>query len=286
VETLLKAGMPKRAINLLAGSGSVVGDAMVLDDRVAMITFTGSPTVGWAIKEKCGKKKVTLELGSNSGIAVEGDADLKWAIPRCVVGAFAYSGQVCISLQRIYVQRKIFRKFVKEFVAQVRELKKGNPLKPSTDVNPMITEGEAKRAEGWIKEAVEQGAKVEIGGKRRKNVLEPTVLTKVDRAMKVSCLEVFAPIVLIDSYDSFEEGVDKVNDSIYGLQAGVFTRDIEKAMYAYRKLDVGGVIINDIPTFRVDHMPYGGIKNSGLGREGLKFAVEEMTEIKLAVLNV
>ncbi len=286
VETLLKAGLPSGAINLVAGSGSVVGDAIVQDDRVAMITFTGSPTVGWRIKEKCGKKKLTLELGSNSGIVVEDDADLTWAIPRCVVGAFAYSGQVCIHLQRIYVHKKIYGKFVKEFVAQVKKLRKGNPLKKNTDINPMITEAEAKRAEGWIKEAVEEGAKVETGGKRRGRMVDPTVLTGIKKSMKVSCLEVFAPIVTIESYNTFKKGVQKVNDSIYGLQAGVFTRDIDKAMYAYRNLDVGGVIINDIPTFRVDQMPYGGVKNSGMGREGLQYAVEEMTEIRLVVFNV
>lgn len=286
VEALLKAGMPPGAINLVAGSGSVVGDALVTDDRVAMVTFTGSPTVGWGIKERCGKKKTILELGSNSGIVVEDDADLSWAIPRSIVGAFAYSGQVCISLQRIYVNRRIYRKFVREFVGQANKLKMGNPLDPRTDVNPMITLDEAKRVEGWIREAVEEGARVETGGKRRGNMVKPTVLTRVDNTMKVSCLEVFAPIVVIDSYETFEEGISKLNDSIFGLQAGVFTKNVDKAMYAFKKLDVGGVMINDVPTFRVDHMPYGGVKNSGLGREGLKFTIEEMTEIKLVVFNV
>ncbi|RMG60196.1 MAG: aldehyde dehydrogenase family protein [Deltaproteobacteria bacterium] len=286
VETLLKAGLPPRAINLVAGSGSVVGDAIVTDERVAMITFTGSPTVGWAIKEKCGKKKVTLELGSNSGIVVEDDADLEFAIPRCIVGAFAYSGQVCISLQRIYVNEKIYDRFVKEFVKRTKKLKMGNPLDPDTDVNPMINEAEARRVEEWIKEAVAEGAKVLTGGKRKGNVLYPTVITNVTPDMKVCCLEAFAPIVVIDKYKTFEEGVEKLNDSIYGLQAGVFTKDVNKAMYAFRKLEVGGVMINDIPTFRVDQMPYGGVKNSGMGREGLKYAMEEMTEIRLVVFNV
>ncbi|NIO15867.1 MAG: aldehyde dehydrogenase family protein [Deltaproteobacteria bacterium] len=286
VEVLLEAGLPPKAINLVAGSGSVVGDALVTDDRVAMVTFTGSPTVGWAIKERCGKKKAILELGSNCGIVVEDDADLDWAIPRSIVGAFAYSGQVCISLQRIYVNKKIYRRFVKEFVERAKKLRMGDPLSPRTDVNPMITLEEAKRVEGWIKEARDEGARVETGGVRRGNVIRPTVLTRVDRTMKVSCLEVFAPVAVIDSYETFEEGIEKLNDSIYGLQAGVFTKDVDKAMYAFKKLDVGGVMINDVPTFRVDHMPYGGVKNSGLGREGLKFTIEEMTEIKLVVFNV
>ncbi len=286
VEVLLEAGLPPKAINLVAGSGSVVGDALVTDDRVALVSFTGSPTVGWAIKERCGKKKAILELGSNSGIVVEDDADLDWAIPRSIVGAFAYSGQVCISLQRIYVNKKIYRRFVKEFVERAKKLRMGNPLSPRTDVNPMITLEEAKRVEGWIKEAQNEGARVETGGVRRGNVIRPTVLTKVDRTMKVSCLEVFAPVAVIDSYETFEEGIEKLNDSIYGLQAGVFTKDVNKAMHAFKKLDVGGVMINDVPTFRVDHMPYGGVKNSGLGREGLKFTIEEMTEIKLVVFNV
>ncbi len=286
IEVLLKAGMPPKAINLVAGSGSVVGDALVTDDRVAMVTFTGSPTIGWSIKERCGKKKTILELGSNSGIVVEDDADLALAIPRSIVGAFAYSGQVCISLQRIYVNRKIYRKFVRELVARTKKLRAGNPLDPKTDVNPMITLEEAKRVEAWIKEAKDEGARVETGGRRRGNVIPPTVITKVDRTMKVSCLEVFAPVVVIDSYDTFEEGIWKVNDSIYGLQAGVFTKDVDKAMYAFKNLDVGGVMINDVPTFRVDHMPYGGVKNSGLGREGIKFTIEEMTEIRLVVFNV
>ncbi len=286
VEVLLKAGMPPRAINLVAGSGSVVGNAIVTDDRVAMITFTGSPSVGWWIKEKCGKKKVTLELGSNSGIVVEDDADLELAVSRCLIGAFAYAGQVCISLQRIYVNKKIYDRFVKEFVKRAKKLKVGDPLDPNTDVNPMIDEGEAKRVEEWVKEAVSEGAKVACGGKRKGRIFYPTVITNVKPDMKVSCLEVFAPVVVIDSYKTFEEGIEKLNDSIYGLQAGIFTKDVNKAMYAYKKLHVGGVMINDIPTFRVDQMPYGGIKNSGMGREGLKYAMEEMTEIKLVVFNV
>jgi acyl-CoA reductase-like NAD-dependent aldehyde dehydrogenase len=284
-EILEEAGIPPGVFNVVVGSGGTVGDWITADPRVSKISFTGSPPVGEAIIRNAGLKKVTMELGNNSGTIVEPDADLDAAVPRCVVSAFANSGQVCISLQRLYVHKSIASEFTKRFVEATAKLKVSNPLEKDCDVGPMIDEGEAKRAEAWIKEAVAEGAKLLIGGKREGRVLYPAILIGVRAEMKVMCQEAFAPLVSLYEYETFEDAVRMVEDSPYGLQAGVYTNDLRKAMYAVEHINVGGVMINDTSIFRVDHMPYGGNKMSGLGREGVRFAVEEMTNIKMVMIK-
>jgi len=285
-EIMMEAGLPDGALNIVIGSGGTVGNWLVTDERVSMITFTGSPPVGRDIKEKSGLKKVTLELGSNSACIIDESADLDLAVPRCVWGSFAYAGQVCISIQRIYIHRKFFDEFTHRFLESTKKMKLGDPLNPETDVGPMITEEDAKRTESWVNEAVQGGAKILIGGKREKNFYYPTVLTNVKADMKVMAIEIFAPVVSFVPFDDFSDAVRMVDDSIYGLQAGVFTSDIDKAFQAIKGIKVGGVIVNDVPTYRADQMPYGGVKESGIGREGLKYAIEEMTDIKMVVFNL
>jgi len=285
-EILTEAGLPAGALNLVFGDGRTVGDWLVADPRPAKVTFTGSPPVGRHIMSRAGLKKVTLELGNSSPVIIEDDADLALAVPKCVVGSFYNSGQVCLSVQRLYVHRRIEQEFTERFVSAVAGLKVGDPLDEECDVGPMIDEGEAVRAEAWITEAVESGAKVLIGGKREGALLHPTVLTDVAQAMKVVCSEVFAPVVSIIPYDAFTDALRMANETIYGLQAGVFCRDVQKVWQAIKRLDFGGVIINDTPTFRADHMPYGGMKESGIGREGVRHAIEEMTHIKMVAFNV
>jgi acyl-CoA reductase-like NAD-dependent aldehyde dehydrogenase len=284
-EIFAEAGLPPGVLNVVVGPGGVVGDRMVGDPRVRKVSFTGSPPVGEEIIRKAGLKKVTMELGNNSGTIVEPDADLDAAVPRCVVSAFANSGQVCISLQRLYVHRDIAAEFTRRFVEATLALKVGNPLDKDTDVGPMIDEREAARAESWIREAVAQGATLLCGGKREGRLLHPTVLATVHDGMKVMCEEAFAPLVSIVTYDSFEEAVRMVDDSPFGLQAGIYTNDIRKAFHAVDRIDAGGIMINDSSIFRVDHMPYGGNKLSGLGREGVRFTVEEMTTIKMVMIK-
>src|SRR5574341_927962 len=285
-EVLKEAGLPEAVLNLIFGPGSPVGDWLVTDERVAMISFTGSPPVGKAIKEKSGFKKIALELGSNSAVVVDETADLNSAVSACVRGEFSYAGQSCISVQRIYVQEKVFDKFRDTLVERVKQLKIGDPLDTETDVGPMITEAEARRIESWVKEAAQTRAEILTGGKREKNFYLPTVLTEVKPEMKVVKNEVFAPLVNLIPFRSFEEALEMVNDSVYGLQTGIFTSDLNKAFQAVKKINVGGVLINDVCTFRAANMPYGGVKQSGLGREGVKFAVEEMTEIKMVSINL
>jgi acyl-CoA reductase-like NAD-dependent aldehyde dehydrogenase len=284
-ELFEQAGLPKGALNVVTGSGKTVGDKLVTDERISMITFTGSPAVGIGIRNKAGLKKVTLELGSNSAVIVDEDVDVDSIIQRCVVGSFSFQGQVCISLQRIYVHEKRYEEFVKKFIAATKQLKVGDPLDPKTDVSALITPNDVERTLQWIEEAKQGGATVATGGERRGNILLPTVILHARPDMKVSCQEVFAPIVLINKVTSMDEAIELVNDSRYGLQAGVYTNNIHVAWEAIEKLQVGGVLINDIPTFRVDHMPYGGVKESGTGREGLRYAIEEMTELKLVIFN-
>ncbi|MCK4224387.1 MAG: aldehyde dehydrogenase family protein [candidate division Zixibacteria bacterium] len=285
-EILMEAGLPDGALNIIIGSGSTVGNWLVTDERLSMITFTGSPPVGRDIKEKSGLKKVTLELGSNSACIVDESADLNLAIPRCIVGSFAYAGQVCISVQRIYIHQKILDEFTQRFLKGTENLKLGDPQNPETDMGPMITEEDAKRTESWVNEAVSGGAKILIGGKMEKNFYHPTVLTNVKPDMKVMATEIFAPVVCLVPFNDFSDAVRMADDSIYGLQAGVYTSDIEKAFQAVKGIKVGGVIVNDVPTYRADQMPYGGVKESGIGREGLKYAIEEMTDIKMVVFNL
>lgn len=271
-------------INSINCSGSMI-ENFLDDERIKKISFTGSCEVGWRIKQLAKKQKVTLELGGNAGVMVDLDAELSFAIPRLVSGSFAHAGQICISVQRIFVHKEIFNEFLQKFVEETSKVKCGDPLDENVIVGPMITENDAKRIEEWVNEAQVEGAKILIGGKRKGEFYKPTVLTNTKPDMKVNALEAFAPIVTIEPVDSFEEGINQINKSRYGLQAGVFTNNLKNAIYAMDNLQVGGVMINDYPTFRVDNMPYGGMKDSGIGREGLKYAIEEMTELKLIVFN-
>lgn len=280
-----QAGVPAGALNVVTGSGAIVGDQLVTDPRVRALTFTGSPDVGIAIRNRAGLKRVTLELGSNSAVIVDRDVQLGEIIPRCIFGAFAYSGQVCISVQRIYVAKELYEEFVRRFVAETLTLRGGDSISEEADYSAMIHQEETKRVLGWIEEARQLGARVECGGQVAGRVLQPTVLTGVPANAQVSCQEVFGPVVMINPIDSVYEGIKLVNDSRYGLQAGVYTNNLSLALHAADELQVGGVLINDIPTFRVDHMPYGGVKESGMGREGVKYAMEEMTELKLVIVK-
>ncbi|MCG8336469.1 MAG: aldehyde dehydrogenase family protein, partial [Proteobacteria bacterium] len=286
VEILLEAGLPPEGINLVVGSGSTVGNAMVQSDKINMITFTGSPAVGLEIKKKAGMKMVTLELGSNSAAIFHKDADLQTATPRCIMGSFAFSGQVCISLQRIYIHEDRYDEFRQVFLNSANSTTVGDPADPSTMVGPMIEEKEATRVENWVNEAIQQGASVIAGGKREGSLFYPTVIENTNAAMKVVSEELFAPVVCLMKYSNMQEAIEMVNDSKFGLQAGVFTSDINAAFKAIDGLEVGGVMVNDVPTFRVDQMPYGGVKLSGMGREGAKFAIEEMTELRTVMINL
>ncbi|GGA33573.1 aldehyde dehydrogenase family protein [Psychrobacillus lasiicapitis] len=284
-ELIDQTALPKGAFNVITGSGRTVGDALVESDKVKMITFTGSPAVGIGIRNKAGLKKVALELGSNAGLIIDKDVDLSQIVPKCVTGAFSNQGQVCISLQRSYVMEELFDEFIEQFAKATKELVIGNPLEETTDVSAMIHPGEQDRAVDWVQEAVQNGAEIVTGGKIENGVFMPTILTNVSPTLKVSCQEVFAPIVVVNRISSVEEGIEAINDSNFGLQAGIFTNDIQTAFKASKQLEVGGVLINDIPTYRVDQMPYGGVKESGTGKEGLKYAIHEMTETKLVVWN-
>lgn len=283
---LREAGLPERAFELVYGDGPTTGDALVRHPGPAKISFTGSPPVGALIMRNAGLKRVTLELGNNSGTIVEPDANLDLAVPRTVVSAFANAGQVCISLQRLYVHRAIADAFLERFLAATRALRVGNPLERDCDVGPMISDEATDRAESWIREAVAEGATLLAGGRREGRLLWPAVLTGTRPDMKVMCREAFAPLVSIVVYDEFEEALRLLGDSPYGLQAGLYTHDLRKAFRAVAALDVGGIMVNDTSIFRVDHMPYGGNRMSGIGREGVRFAIEEMTNLKLVCFNL
>ncbi|MET3655805.1 aldehyde dehydrogenase family protein [Sporosarcina psychrophila] len=284
-ELVDQTALPKGAFNVITGSGKTVGDALVESDKVKMITFTGSPVVGIGIRNKAGLKKVALELGSNAGLIIDKGVDLSQIVPKCVMGAFSNQGQVCISLQRTYVMDELFEEFIKQFTETTKQLVIGSPFDESTDISAMINLSEQERAMNWVEEAVQNGAEIVTGGITENGVFMPTILTNVSSTSKVSCQEVFAPIVVVNRISSVEEGIAAINDSNYGLQAGIFTNDIQTAFHASKQLEVGGVMINDIPTYRVDQMPYGGVKESGTGKEGLKYAICEMTETKLVVWN-
>jgi acyl-CoA reductase-like NAD-dependent aldehyde dehydrogenase len=283
---LEEAGLPAGVFNLLHGSGGEVGEALVSDPIPAKVSFTGSPPVGQRILSIAGLKKVTLELGNNSGTLIEPDAELDKAVPRCVVAAFANSGQVCISLQRLYVHEAIAPAFTERFLEATAALKVGNPVEPDCDVGPMISDADAERAEVWIRDAVSEGARLLYGGKREGRLLWPTVLTNTRPEMKVMCQEAFAPLVSLVTYRDFEEGLKLLTDTPYGLQAGLYTQDLRKAFEAIRRIDVGGVMVNETSMYRVDHMPYGGNRMSGIGREGVRFAIDEMTNIRMVCFNL
>ncbi|MFX3623076.1 MAG: aldehyde dehydrogenase family protein [Ectobacillus sp.] len=284
---LEKAGLPKGAFNIVSGKGSVVGETLVKDQRIAAITFTGSPEVGIAMKNKAGLKRVTLELGSNSAVIIDEGVELTdELIERIKWGAFVYNGQVCISVQRIFVHESLFAAFAEKFAAAVKTLVMGDPLHEGTDVTALISKQDVTRIHEWVQEAVAAGATVIAGGnKYDERMYEPTVLVNVRDDMSVQCKEIFGPVVTLNSYSTLNEAIERVNRSRYGLQAGVFTSHLPRALQAIDQLEVGGVMINDVPTFRVDHMPYGGIKESGTGREGIKYAIEEMTELKFVCIK-
>ncbi|HEY7351226.1 MAG TPA: aldehyde dehydrogenase family protein [Terriglobales bacterium] len=284
-ETVEQAGLPDGAFNVLPLSNEDAG-VLVTDDHIKLISFTGSAPVGWDIKRRAGKKKVVLELGGNAGVIVHADTDLVWAAERCVAGGFNYAGQTCISVQRILVERPALKKFTDLLLQGVSKLRVGDPMDDATDLGPLIRESDAVRATEWVQEAVQDGATLLCGGKRHGSVMEPTVVTGTRPDMKVNCQEVFAPVVTIEPYDDFAMALRRINESPYGLQAGVFTRDANRIFQAYEELEVGGVIAGDVPSFRIDHMPYGGVKDSGLGREGIRYAIEDMTEPKLLVMNL
>jgi glyceraldehyde-3-phosphate dehydrogenase (NADP+) len=278
------AGWPAEALSVVPTDGPAF-EQYVIDPRVTKVTFTGSMDVGWRIKQLAWRKRVTLELGGNAGVIVHEDADLEYALTRVVVGAFTYAGQSCISVQRVFVQRQIWDQFRDAVVERVRALRVGDPADESTDVGPMISESAAQRAESTIAEAVAGGAKVLVGGNRDGSFVSPAVITDARAEMTVCAREAFAPLVALFPYDHFSDAVRAVDDSRYGLQAGVFTRDVNRIWEAYRGIEVGGVMINEVPTFRVDQMPYGGVKESGWGREGIRYAIEEMTEPRLMVIR-
>lgn len=285
-EVVRESGLPVGALSALP-CDSAMAEKMAKDDRLKMLTFTGSAAVGWRLKAIAGKKKVLLELGGNAGAIIDKDADLEFAAQRSAYGAFTYSGQSCISLQRLFVHEEVYQHFLDLLIGHVRGLKAGNPMDEDTSIGPLITPDAVKRVEERLKESVSQGARVLLGGKPVGNsIIEPAVVVDTRPDMKINCEEVFGPVVTVTKFSSFEHAVDEVNRSPYGLQAGVFTNDINKIFMAYRSLEVGGVIINDVPTFRADHMPYGGVKDSGMGREGIRYAIEEMTEPRLLVLNL
>jgi acyl-CoA reductase-like NAD-dependent aldehyde dehydrogenase len=281
-EIFEECGLPPGALNVITGPGGEIGDALTFHPGVNMITFTGSPEVGLRIRNLAGMKRVTLELGNNSAVIVDDSADLAEAASRCVAGAYAHSGQVCISVQRVYVNKRLKDEFLERMVEGARKLSIGHPKEPGTDISSLITAAEAERVCQWVDEAVQAGARVLTGGNRRERAtVEPAVLAEVPESARLMCREAFGPVVGVNAYDSLDDAIDRVNRSEYGLQAGIYTRDIQKAFNAARRIHVGGVMINEIPQFRVDQMPYGGVKMSGTGREGPHYAIEEMTDAKL-----
>ncbi|MGI8871238.1 MAG: aldehyde dehydrogenase family protein [Candidatus Limnocylindria bacterium] len=275
-----ETSLPRGAVSILP-MDRPTGDRMVSDDRFKLLSFTGSPSVGWKMKAEAGKKKVVLELGGNAGAIVDETADLDWAVARLVFGSFAYAGQVCISVQRIYVVRGVYEEFTRRFVEKVREVKVGDPLDPATDLGPMVDRKAVARTDQWVHEALDAGARALVGGEPRDLFYPATVLVDVPRDARVCGEEVFAPVVNLFPVDSFADAIAQINDSQFGLQCGVFTGDLERTLTAHDELEVGGVIVNDVPTWRIDPMPYGGVKDSGLGREGLRWSIEDMTEPRL-----
>lgn len=283
-EILAEADLPEGAFSILPCT-SADAAPLVQDDRMKLLSFTGSDEVGWKLKAWSGKKRVKLELGGNAGCIVDADADLDDAVGRMVHGAFYQSGQSCISVQRILVHDSIYDAFRDKLVEATKKLKVGNPMEEETFIGPVIDEDSADRIEGWVAEAEKAGATVLCGNRREKTLVWPTLLENVPADAKLNCEEVFGPVAVMSRFTDFDQALAEVNNSNYGLQAGVFTRDIFKAHKAWDELDVGGVLINEIPSWRVDHMPYGGTKDSGIGREGIRWAIEEMTETRLFVLR-
>jgi len=282
-EIIDEAGLPPGAVSILPMSRQL-GDRLVEDDRFKLLSFTGSPSVGWAMKARAGKKKVVLELGGNAGAIVDATADLDWALKRILMGAFSYSGQVCVSVQRLFVHESVWDAFMDRLVDGARALSIGDPMDPETQLGPMVDRESAERTQRWVDEAIAAGGRALAGGRGEGQSFPATVLVDVPRAAKVCSMEAFAPLVVAFPFGDFEAVIAQVNDSSFGLQAGVFTNDLAHAWRAFEELEVGGVIVNDVPTYRIDNMPYGGVKDSGLGREGVRWAIEDMTEIRILVM--
>jgi glyceraldehyde-3-phosphate dehydrogenase (NADP+) len=276
---------PKGALSVLPSPGPEASP-LIDDKRVRLLTFTGSGEVGWALERQAQMKRVTLELGGNAAVIVADDANLDYAIGRIVMGGFAQAGQSCISVQRIYAHASVYDTFLNGFLPKVQALRMGDPLDEQTDLGPMVDEDAVHKVLRWIEEAKDKGAEVRTGGSAKGNMLEPTVLTGVDPTSDVSCSEVFAPLVVVYRYDDLDDAVHSVNDSRYGLQAGIFTNRLGDIWRAFEEIEVGGLVANDVPTYRADQMPYGGVKESGNGREGLRYAIEEMTELKILAVNL
>lgn len=283
-EVLAETNLPEGAFSILPAHREGA-DLFTEDERLKLLSFTGSPGVGWDLKAKAGKKKVVLELGGNAAVIIDHDADLDDALERVIFGAFYQSGQSCIGVQRIIIHESIYDRFRDMLVAKTKTLVSGDPKDRNVFIGPMISESEARRLDGWIEEAVQGGATLLCGGTREGAMLEATLLENVDRSSKAYREEAFGPVALLSKFSDFEAALEEVNDSKFGLQAGIFTRDLFKMFDAWDRLDVGGVVINDVPSYRVDNMPYGGVKDSGLGREGIKFAMEDMTEIRNLVIR-
>jgi acyl-CoA reductase-like NAD-dependent aldehyde dehydrogenase len=279
-----QCGLPDGAVSIMPMTRET-GSLLVKDPRIKLLTFTGSPEVGWKLRQESYRKKVVLELGGNAGVLISESADIELAVKKCVAGGFSYSGQVCIHVQRIFVHTKLFDQFVCRFKDAVSVLKVGDPLDPLTEISSMIDEKNACRVEDWISESVTAGALILYGGRRDGSFFQPTILTGTNVGMKVFDLEIFGPVVCVEKIEDFSEGIVRINDTRYGLQAGIFTNSIAEMDMGFSLLEVGGVIINDVPTFRVDHMPYGGVKDSGVGREGVKYAMLDMLEPRLLVKN-
>jgi glyceraldehyde-3-phosphate dehydrogenase (NADP+) len=282
-EIIAEAGLPEGSVSILPMTREL-GDRMVGDERFKLLTFTGSPAVGWKMKERAGKKKVVLELGGNAGVIVDRSADLEWAVRRILVGAFSYAGQVCISVQRVFVHEAVWDDFMGRFLEAARGLKVGDPLDPATDVGPMVDAGAVARTQAWVDEALSMGGRVLLGGHADGAYFSPTILADVPASAGACAAEAFAPLVVVFRFGDFADAVRGVNDSRFGLQAGIFSNDLAHAWSAFEDLEVGGVIVNDVPTYRIDHMPYGGTKDSGQGREGVRYAIEDMTELRIMVL--
>ncbi len=283
-ELVLAAGWPAEGISVVPSSTADAAP-LVEDERIRALTFTGSPVVGWALKSRAGRKRVTLELGGNAGVIVHHDADLEYAAERITWGGFSYAGQSCISVQRVFVHASVYDAFMASFVARVGALKVGDPLDETTDVGPVINHGEADRVASWVAEARAAGAEPLIGGVHTGTLWQPTVLVGVRADMAVANHEVFAPLVSVTPYEDIHAAIHAVDASDFGLQAGLFTHDLRIVQAAYDEIEVGGLMVNDVSTFRIDHMPYGGVKQSGFGREGLRYAIEELSEMKLLTLN-
>jgi len=283
-DVLAETDLPEGAFSILPMS-SKVADVLVTDERIKLLSFTGSDKVGWDMKARAGKKKIVLELGGNAAVMIEPDADLEKALPRVITGGYSQAGQVCISVQRVLIHKDIYQSVKDKLVALAKEVKSGDPSQADVVIGPMIDKGELERIQQWIDEAVEEGATLLCGGEVDGLVMNATILENVSHESKLYKDEAFGPVMILEAYDDFDKGIELANDSRFGLQVGVYSSSINKAMQAWDHIEAGGVIINDVPTFRVDNMPYGGVKDSGFGREGVKYAIEDMTEIRLMVVK-